>query len=123
MNVVSGWFSWLARLFKRNQQRAPAPFDLGAFPIWTVDDALQLRKFLTTGTGARLVNRFAHQSHVQSLAGCSDPMHTAHSAGVAHGFNEAKEWFFSLSRVTGAQVTNDEHPPQGEPDLLEQLSP
>jgi len=120
VKFVTHCFGWLARLFKRNQQRAPV---VVLNPIWTPDDALMLKKFFTTATGQRLIARFEAMAVTQALAGCADPMHTGHSAGVGHGFNEAKEWLLSLSRVTGAQVAQDEDRPQGEPDYLDQLSP
>lgn len=99
-------------------------------PDWTPENGQALASFLSTEHGQALSRRFAAVAAATAIAGCSDAMHTAHSAGNGNGWNEAYEWFCKLSRVTGEQVTNrasgsgdnSERPDNDEEALLERFS-
>jgi hypothetical protein len=117
MNLLRRIKVWI----KRNRA---APIRLPKPSLWNEDDARVWAAFLNSATGRRLANRLENQVSQQHEAACADVFHTAHSAGVAVGFRECRHWLLSLSRVTGEQVTKPSEPPtEGEPDVLEQLSP
>jgi len=92
-------------------------------PDWTPDDALALDAFLKTPAGQALRQRFEVVAGNVCVAGCADAMHSAHSAGIGHGWNEALQWFLKLSRVTGEQVTQSDQPEDvDEAALVERFS-
>lgn len=92
-------------------------------PEWLPEDAASLTVFLRTGTGRSLQWRFAAVVHQNAIVGCEDSMHTAHSAGRAHGWFEAYQWVLSLSRVARVEATNTDEAPKGEAGFVDQFSP
>lgn len=106
----------------------PPPFEPYRFrvaPDWTPDDIANLRKFISTASGQALILRLNAMVATVAIAGCNDPMHTTHSAGIGAGWDECVKKLIEhsqISRVTGDQVTTNETSP-GEEELLARFSP
>lgn len=104
----------------------PAPHNFDGIPgEWTDQDAAALAAFLKTDSGHALAKRFSAVAVHQALRGCNDERNTVYAAGTARGWDEAFQWFISISRVTGVQATKpkDDQAPDGEEQLVERYSP
>jgi hypothetical protein len=100
-------------------------FRASAAPDWTQDDTANFRTFISTASGQALILRLNAMVATVAIAGCNDPMHTTHSAGIGAGWDEAIKKLIEhskFSRVAGDQVTTNELPP-GEEELLARFSP
>jgi hypothetical protein len=75
-------------------------------PVWTSADNLNLRKFLDSESGVKLMQRALGMEYQHAARACADPMHTTHSAGRAAGFIDFRKWLESLAS----------------PDMLQKLS-
>lgn len=64
---------------------------------WTVADVLNLRKFLQSDTGAKLLQRARAMEYNIAVNACRDAVHTAHSAGMAAGVSDTVQWLQSLA--------------------------
>lgn len=102
-----------------------------AGPDWLSSDILNLRRFLGTETGAKLMQRGRSLEYSNAISGAKDQFHTVHSAGRTAGFSDALNWIDScaseemFSRVTGVQATkqNTSDSEQDDAALLEKFSP
>lgn len=104
----------------------PARFHVA--PEWHPDNAGELIRFLNSASGRILVERLKAMTSAVCIAGCQDPMHTTHSAGVGAGWDECVKKLLehaTISRVSRVEDTNqnDEQAPEGEEQLLERMSP
>lgn len=93
---------------------APTPeeplFRRSEAPAWLPEDAANLARFLSTGTGQTLRARMAALEALNALHGCQDVFHTAHSAGRGVGFADCAAWLLSLAQIpeTISPVAGDE---------------
>lgn len=95
-------------------------------PDWTADDAIAFAAFMKTGPGQALKARLQAMTATVCMSGCEDSMHTTHSAGIGAGWKECTLKLLEHTRISRAprvEGANNEEAPQGEEQLLEQLSP
>ncbi|MDE2020037.1 MAG: hypothetical protein KGJ13_06865 [Patescibacteria group bacterium] len=87
--------------------------------------AKELLAFLNTQAGKAVQVRLLKILSTIAINGSRDRTNTVHAAGVTAGWDECLRYIFSLSRVTGDQVTktNDGQSHEDDATLLEQLSP
>lgn len=124
-------------------RKKPAPLLKAALPPlskpplalpWTPDDILELRKFLQSPTGAKLMERARAMEYDRAVANSRDTFHTQHSAGVTVGIADTLMWLESLasdalyqnlSRPSGAQDGNPNTASGDQDDaaLVERFSP
>ena len=82
----------------RNTQDLPPGGPHASAPDWTDDHAGMWEMFLRGPVGRDLLLRGKAVAAAVSARAVADQFHTSHSAGVAHGWNEAMTWLESLSR-------------------------
>jgi hypothetical protein len=100
-------------------------------PDWEPEHQRELNSFLRSGTGVVLMERMRAVEANTAARACKEPYHIEHSAGIALGFNQARDWIESLSRVARDPATSapeDSSPEHhtlsiGESELRERLSP
>lgn len=66
-------------------------------PDWTVENVLNLRKFILTPTGKSFMQRARAVEAAGCVRSCKDAMHTTHSAARAAGFSDCLEWVESMA--------------------------
>src|SRR5947209_1899992 len=101
---------WLHMLLSRAAQalaasakaeESPAPAAAPNSREWRTAHRDGLYAFLfRTEAGMVLMHRFRAVAAQVSARSCADAFHTSHSAGTAHGWNEALAWLESLSRTS-----------------------
>lgn len=119
---------------KAAEASLPAGRALPTAVPWTVEDVLELRKFLLHPTGLKLLERGRAMQFDRAVANSRDVFHTQHSAGVTVGISDTLNWIESLasdqlyqnlSRPSGDQDGNP-NTASGEQDdaaLVEKFSP
>ena len=128
--------SRVLRLLRKFLGRFPAKdAGLPAAPVapdWTQADMGAWQRFLGSDVGQRLWARFRAVEFRNYQTGCNDSMFSAHSAGRAKGFSDARDWLESLSRTACVTAdspsgelpeTHDMPGPDGEAQLHERYSP
>lgn len=120
--AVRGTAAWL----RRSSSRSYEPADTASAarflaPDWTEAHKLAWAHFLASQPGMDLMARARVVAMEVSQKACADAFHTSHSAGTAHGWNEALAWLESLSRTS--RVNDEAARPKNEPDPTDMQSP
>ena len=117
-----------ASIKKELEALTPKPHAVSVAPEWLPEDLLNLRRFLQTESGFKLLQRARALESFNAIGGCK--LGTPHAAGSSFGFGEALNWLenqasekllVSISRTTGDQVVNNPSASAGDAAALEQL--
>jgi hypothetical protein len=125
----------LATVFglRAQTQARPEPIPLDfcrVAPEWTPIDVANMRNFLDSETGHKLISRGNGKHAFEAVKACSDVYHTEKNAMRAAGFGDCLIWLQSLASLqmishdAGAQAQNvSTDRQQSEADLVGRLSP
>lgn len=91
------------------KQAAPAPSLPAApnAPQWLIEDRDNLKRFLESKTGQKLLERARAVEYDRAVKACADSFHSIHEASRAAGFSDGLKWLLSLSVAAAEQPQID----------------